>query len=91
MAFLALLLVDNLRSPRQQLSARALVAAIDLYQATLSPLMPVAGVHCRFEPTCSHYGKGAILRHGAILGSLRTGWRLLRCGPWTPDGTVDPP
>lgn len=91
LAFLTILLVDNLRPPADQLSGRALVAAIDLYQATLSPLMPVAGVHCRFEPTCSHYGEEAIRRHGAIPGSLRAGWRLLRCGPWTPDGTVDPP
>ena len=24
-------------------------------------------------------------------GALRGAWRILRCGPWTPAGTVDPP
>jgi putative membrane protein insertion efficiency factor len=89
--FAALLLGDLLRAPASQWSARALLAGIDLYQATLSPLMPEAGVRCRFEPTCSHYGEGAIRRHGALGGSVRTAWRIVRCGPWTPLGTVDPP
>ena len=26
-----------------------------------------------------------------LLGSLRAGWRILRCGPWTPRGTRDLP
>lgn len=65
--------------------------AIDMYQSTLSPLMPTAGVHCRFTPTCSHYGEAAIRQHGALGGSLRTAWRILRCGPWTPQDTEDLP
>ena len=79
------------RSPGKQLSARALLLAIDCYQATLSKLMPVAGVRCRFEPTCSHYAEGAIRRHGALTGTAKTAWRILRCGPWTEEGTIDPP
>ena len=88
----ALLLgLDLARAPEDQLSARGLLLAIDLYQATLSPLMPAVGVHCRFEPSCSHYAEGAIERYGALVGSGKTVWRLLRCGPWTEEGTVDPP
>lgn len=83
--------LDQLRAPANQLSARLLLGAIDLYQSTLSPRMPSLGVRCRFEPTCSHFAEGAIRRDGALLGSLRAGWRLLRCGPWTPAGTLDPP
>ena len=49
------------------------------------------GVRCRFQPTCSHYGEGAIRKYGAWKGSWLALWRIVRCGPWTPAGTVDPP
>ena len=88
---LALLSVDALRAPQNQWGAAILLNSIDLYQATLSPLMPKAGVRCRFTPTCSHYGEGVIRKYGAYKGSVLTVWRILRCGPWTPQGTVDPP
>lgn len=92
MAALALLLTADLaRAPRSQLSARVLLGSIDLYQATLSLRMPMLGVRCRFEPTCSHYAEAVIARDGALLGSLETIGRILRCGPWTPAGTYDPP
>jgi len=91
-AFVALALgADNLRSPERQWSARALLAVIDLYQATASPVISAAGVNCRFEPSCSRYAEGAIHKHGAAGGVTRTAVRLARCGPWTPAGTVDPP
>lgn len=86
-----LVALDLARPPERQASARILLAAIGLYQATLSPHMPEMGVRCRFKPTCSHYAQGAIRRHGALVGSLRAAWRVARCGPWTPLGTVDPP
>ncbi|HVS01635.1 MAG TPA: membrane protein insertion efficiency factor YidD [Thermoanaerobaculia bacterium] len=91
LALLLLLAGDFARAPSRQLSARALVMAIHGYQATLSPAMPHLGVRCRFQPSCSRYAAGAIRRHGALGGSLRVGWRVARCGPWTPAGTVDPP
>jgi putative membrane protein insertion efficiency factor len=89
--FCGLFLLDQLRAPQNQLSARFLLGGIHLYQATLSPRMPLLGVHCRFKPTCSHYGEGAIRKYGAMVGTARTVWRVLRCGPWTPNGTFDPP
>ena len=91
---LALLLVVGLdlsRAPQKQLSARALLGAIHLYQATLSPRLGILGVRCRFTPTCSHYAEGAIRKYGAWTGSWKAAWRVLRCGPWTRAGTVDPP
>jgi uncharacterized protein len=91
LAVLLLLGLDMARPPRDQLSARFLVGSIHLYQATLSPLIGMAGVHCRFKPTCSHYGEGAIRKYGTWTGTWKTLWRIVRCGPWTPDGTVDPP
>lgn len=94
-AFVALLVAaaiwDTSRSPDRQISARILIAGIDLYQATLSKAMPAAGVVCRFEPSCSHYAEASIRRHGALSGSWRSLIRLARCGPWTPAGTLDPP
>ena len=88
---LLLLVIDLTRSPRRQVSARLLLAGIDAYQATLSPLLGRTGVRCRFQPTCSHYGEGAIRKYGALVGSWKAVARIARCGPWTPAGTVDPP
>jgi putative membrane protein insertion efficiency factor len=86
---LVLLAVDFALPPEHQVSAR--VGGIDLYQATLSPLLGSAGVRCRFQPTCSHYGEAAIRKYGTLKGGFKTAWRIARCGPWTPAGTVDPP
>jgi hypothetical protein len=85
------LTIDCARPADRQLSAFALLAAIHGYQATLSKLMPGLGVRCRFKPSCSHYAEGAIVGYGAFGGSLLAVWRVLRCGPWTPAGTVDLP
>jgi putative membrane protein insertion efficiency factor len=83
--------VDLARAPDRQLSARTLRAGIHLYQHTLSPLMPVLGIQCKFTPTCSRYADAVIAKHGALAGSWLSVKRLARCGPWTPAGTVDPP
>ena len=82
---------DLSRDPASQVSARFLLGGIDLYQATLSPRLPAAGVSCRFEPTCSRYAEAVVRTDGALLGTIRTVGRIARCGPWTPRGTVDPP
>lgn len=91
LAVALLLALDLSRAPADQLSARGLIGAIDLYQATLSPRMPALGIGCRFEPTCSRYAEGAIRENGALIGTLRAIHRIGRCGPWTPPGTYDPP
>lgn len=71
-----------LRLPR-----RALIACVDLYQATLSPDHgPLRHLHpygyCRHEPTCSAYAKIVIEGKGALVGSLLAARRLLSCHPW---------
>jgi len=91
LALAVLLGVDLAQPPDRQVSARALLGAIHLYQATLSPRMPLLGVQCRFTPTCSHYAEGAIRKYGAAVGAARAVARIARCGPWTPLGTYDPP
>lgn len=87
----ALVAVDSARPPEAQVTTRAALAALGAYQATLSPLFGALGLECRFQPTCSRYAVGAVRKDGAVIGSLRAAWRLLRCAPWTPAGTVDPP
>ena len=62
---------------------KLLIGAIRLYRKTLSPFI---GQQCRFEPTCSHYGEEAIVKHGALRGTILTVWRILRCGPWSKGG-----
>jgi len=37
--------------------------------------------HCRFTPSCSEYAREAVLRFGALHGSILAAWRLLRCQP----------
>lgn len=91
LVLLAVLALDLSRPASAQVSARVLVGAIDAYQATFSIVNRKAGVRCRFRPTCSHYAEGAIRRYGALAGTGRALWRVLRCGPWTPAGSVELP
>lgn len=87
---LLLVAADLRQPPAQQWSARAAVAGIHLYQATLSRWYARIGVQCRFTPSCSHYGETCIRRFGAVRGGWMALTRVLRCGPWTPRGTADP-
>jgi hypothetical protein len=87
----ALLAWDASRVPAQQWSTRALVATIHVYQRTASPRLPALGIRCRFTPTCSRYAVAVLERRGIVRGSALTLLRLARCGPWTADGTNDPP
>jgi len=59
------------------------IAAIRVYQATLSPIM---GGQCRFVPTCSDYALQAYRLHGPWRGTALTVRRILRCHPWGGSG-----
>ena len=83
--------IDARRPPAQQLGTRTALAAIHVYQGTLSRWMPSAGIVCRFSPTCSRYSAAVIAKYGWPRGMVKTVVRLARCGPWTPAGTVDLP
>jgi putative membrane protein insertion efficiency factor len=87
----ALIALDSSRAPERQLLARAAVGGIHAYQSTVSRLFAASGVACRFDPTCSHYGEAVITRFGLVRGGWMAAKRVLRCGPWTAMGTVDPP
>ena len=65
------------------------------YQKTLSPdhgwlryKHPYG--FCRFYPTCSEYGKGALKKYGFWRGGFKTVSRILRCHPWSRGGIDNP-
>ena len=89
--FAVLVALDLQRAPSGQLTARATITAIHAYQASLSRVYERMGVRCRFTPTCSHYGEICIRQFGLVRGGLMAAGRVIRCGPWTPMGTVDEP
>jgi putative membrane protein insertion efficiency factor len=64
-----------------------LIAAIRLYQITLSPLL---GPACRFEPSCSRYMVECLKKYGLLKGLAKGLRRVSRCHPWDPGG-YDPP
>ena len=65
----------------------AAVALVHGYRQTLGRLVP-AGT-CKYHPSCSQYAIDALCKHGFVRGSLKAGWRLLRCNPWS-HGGFDP-
>jgi putative membrane protein insertion efficiency factor len=64
-----------------------IVRLVRIYQLTLSPIV---GRQCRFQPTCSNYMIGAVEKHGAMRGTLKGVWRIVRCNPFCRGGW-DPP
>ena len=41
---------------------------------------------CKYIPTCSEYAIQAIEKYGAIRGSVKAIWRILRCNPFSKGG-----
>lgn len=60
-----------------------LIGLIRVYQKVLSPYL---GGNCRFYPSCSEYAVQTIRKDGAFRGTLKAGWRLLRCNPFSKGG-----
>jgi len=84
-------IADGMRPPPARASTAVALGAIHLYQATLSRVYARTGVQCRFTPTCSHYAEACVREFGVAYGGWLAMKRVLRCGPWTPAGTADPP
>ena len=63
-----------------------------LYQRLFSPDHSFWSKHfyphgyCKFQPSCSEYGKQAIKKYGIFIGGIKTSWRILRCNPWNKGG-----
>ena len=60
-----------------------LLALIRGYQYLFRPML---GAHCRFAPSCSDYAAEAVMKHGALKGTLLAVRRILRCHPYHPGG-----
>lgn len=56
---------------------------IKFYRKCISPLFPAK---CKYYPTCSSYAMTAFRRFGFFRGFLLSGWRIMRCNPWSPGG-----
>jgi putative membrane protein insertion efficiency factor len=65
-----------------------IVLLLRIYRAVISPLY---GQVCRYYPSCSAYGLGAVQQHGVVRGAILTAWRVLRCNPWSRGGVDDVP
>lgn len=90
-ALAALVVVHDVAVPPEHaFGARTALFAIDQYRAHVSPHIRTI-VRCRFQPSCSLYGRESIRKHGLLIGGLKTMWRIARCNPWTPPNTADPP
>lgn len=61
------------------------IVLLRVYRAVISPLY---GQVCRYYPSCSAYGLGAVQEHGVVRGGWLTVRRLGRCHPWA-DGGID--
>jgi putative membrane protein insertion efficiency factor len=60
---------------------------IRFYQLTFSQVLPSS---CRFTPSCSQYGYGAIEKYGLLRGSLMAIKRIGRCHPFYHGNLYDP-
>ncbi|TWO32009.1 membrane protein insertion efficiency factor YidD [Seonamhaeicola sediminis] len=56
---------------------------IKVYQILISPIMPAT---CRYQPTCSHYSKEALIKHGLFKGGWLALKRIFSCHPWGGSG-----
>ena len=53
------------------------------YKLTLSPFF---GQSCRFLPSCSDYGRDALIQHGPLRGGWLAARRFCKCHPWGGSG-----
>jgi len=67
----------------RHLVQRVLLLLLGFYRSVVSPGL---GRRCRYYPSCSTYAMGCIEQHGALSGTVRAAWRLLRCNPLSRGG-----
>ncbi len=86
---MALASADTYRPPSLQLTARAYVAVVVIYQRVGRPILGGL-VQCRYKPTCSRYSVEAVKQFGFRKGIVLTAERLWRCRTSVALGTADP-
>ena len=65
---------------------KILLFIINGYQKHISSWLEVKGIKCKYYPTCSEYTKEAIIKYGAIKGSIIGIKRIIRCNPFSKGG-----
>ncbi len=83
-----LIFADSLRSPENQISARAYIGIVHMYQSYGRPMLEGV-VACRYRPTCSDYSIEAVERFGIWRGLYMTVVRLASCTDDIPMGSID--
>lgn len=74
---------------RPSIGGRLAAGCVRIYQLFISPLKQIlfgTSCGCRFQPTCSHYSRQALLQHGLLRGCFLSLKRILRCHPWHAGG-----
>jgi uncharacterized protein len=61
---------------RTSILRRAALHFIAIYQLKVGPRL---GARCRFQPSCSEYGRLAFLKHGFVVATAKTTVRVARC------------
>jgi putative membrane protein insertion efficiency factor len=86
-ALAGLAIGDAVKPPPEQWGARLAIGSIDAYRATLSRVLERTGlIRCRYNPSCSAYGREAIRRYGLAKGGTLAAARILRCNPFATGG-----
>ena len=82
-------LLDSLRPPERQVTARLYTGTVGLYRTVRGEWLGKY-VTCRYLPTCSHFSQEAVRTHGIRYGLLLTARRLVRCKSDVRPGSPDP-
>jgi len=67
----------------KQILIKPFILLIKIYQVLISPIFPAT---CRYQPTCSHYSKKALEKHGLLKGGKLALRRIFSCHPWGGSG-----
>ena len=65
---------------------KILLFLLKKYKKYISPMFKVAGVECKYYPTCSEYMRQAIEKYGAAKGTWLGIKRFFRCNPFSKGG-----
>ena len=65
---------------------KLLLFIINGYQKHISSWLEIKGIRCKYYPTCSEYTKKAIIKYGAIKGSIIGIKRIIKCNPFSKGG-----
>lgn len=66
--------------------SKIIIKFIEFYQKHISLWLKSKNINCKFYPTCSEYTKQAIIKYGAVRGSLKGLLRIIRCNPFSKGG-----